>query len=488
MVKTTIIAVIWLLLGAICFAQTYVSGPVSDVWTLAGSPYYVTDTIYVSEYDTLEIEAGVEVIFQGYFPFNVGLSALFSAIGSPENPIKFFPEDTLVKWCGLRLNNCDDNSILYHCTFEHGLATGEWPDECGGGVYMRNTDLLFKNCIVRNCQANFGGGIYISFGHPVIDGNIIIDNHAVERAGGLGTDNAEPTITNNVICDNSCEGDGGGILWWHFRGASINNTICNNTAETYGGGISAGNLPFVTLLNTIMFNNVAGIDENEIAILADDTIYAAYSILDTFECRGIKITGPGWSNDCPIFIADPVYPFMQDGTSPGVDTGFDSIYVPYLDTTFYAPVADLREYIRPWNGNFDMGAYETGSITGMSDYRANNLPDDLTITAYPNPFNSALTITAPAGAEIDVFDVNGRLIHVISMLEPVQNDNFQPNEKSLANPPEISRKARNDNVSEFVWQPDESLGSGVYLIRASVLGEGHGVQPLIATHRVVYLK
>ncbi len=45
-------------------AETIVSGEVSGVWDVDGSPYLVTDTLIVPEGDTLLIEPGVAVIFQ----------------------------------------------------------------------------------------------------------------------------------------------------------------------------------------------------------------------------------------------------------------------------------------------------------------------------------------------------------------------------------------------------------------------------------------
>ncbi len=45
-------------------AETIVSGEVSGVWNVEGSPYLVTDTLIVPEGETLLIEPGVEVIFQ----------------------------------------------------------------------------------------------------------------------------------------------------------------------------------------------------------------------------------------------------------------------------------------------------------------------------------------------------------------------------------------------------------------------------------------
>ncbi len=107
-------------------------------------------------------------------------------------------------------------------------------------------------------------------------------------------------------------------------------------------------------------------------------------------------------------------------------------------------------------------------------------PDVISLTSYPNPFNSAVTISFDCGSEsskrlstIEIFDLNGRLISVIST--------ERSDEKSPTYPNEISRQARNDSMSEYVWTPGDNIPSGVYLVRAKI-----GDRDI--TKRVVYLK
>lgn len=116
---------------------------------------------------------------------------------------------------------------------------------------------------------------------------------------------------------------------------------------------------------------------------------------------------------------------------------------------------------------------------GIEDQSA--LPEGMDIRAYPNPFNSAITINAPAGVEIEVFDVNGRRISVII------KESFRLDEKYQGDSGKISRlygqkgEAGNDITENFIWQPDESLGSGVYFLRAQMPDE-------IAFQKIVYLR
>ncbi|MBN1756250.1 hypothetical protein JW877_08575, partial [bacterium] len=396
MMKKHVVFLLLLLFAAASYADTFISGDIFGILAVSGSPYFVTDTIYVRNGDTLIIEAGVEIIFQGHFPFHVLDSSYLWASGTAEAPIRFYSDDTVSGWSGIRLFQADSNSTLNHCIMEWGRATGDWPDCCGGGIYIERTRAKVANCIFRNNTANYGGAIYMFLAVPLIEGNIIMNNHANNRAGGLGIDNSSPVITNNVICDNSSDYDGGGVLWWAFRGAFANNTVCNNTASTYGGGISAGNILYIMLFNCIIQGNSAGTYGNQIGTGLTDTIFVAYSTLDISDCFGFVIADCGVSDDLVLFNHTPDYPYLPDSLSPGIDIGAESIYVAPRDTILYAPSLDLRRYIRPWNGYYDRGAYEFGSeYVTVTEY--NQKPGEYILLAYPNPFNSSTVIEIGLG-------------------------------------------------------------------------------------------
>ncbi len=112
-------------------------------------------------------------------------------------------------------------------------------------------------------------------------------------------------------------------------------------------------------------------------------------------------------------------------------------------------------------------------------------PENLSIKTHPNPFNSAVTITveqtffsvqngqtgmSDLPVQVEIFDINGRRIDVI----PDPDRESRGAAKNLD-----SRFHENDRM--VIWQPSPSIGSGVYLIRATV-GDGS------VSKRVVYLK
>ena len=130
----------------------------------------------------------------------------------------------------------------------------------------------------------------------------------------------------------------------------------------------------------------------------------------------------------------------------------------------------------------------------VPEIKAPARPSAIEISAYPNPFNSAVTIAiegvgdgSPVPFDVEIYDVNGRKIDVIARrAEP--NEAISPNNRSSV-PLDTRRDAVSINNCEFIWQPHESLPSGVYLVRARVGGRGD-LAPTgqAATKRIVYLK
>jgi len=100
------------------------------------------------------------------------------------------------------------------------------------------------------------------------------------------------------------------------------------------------------------------------------------------------------------------------------------------------------------HGSYDYWVVKLSTDIWVEETHAG--PDEFSLTVSPNPFNSAVTITAPENAIIEIFDINGRNIPTLG-------------------------------GGEQVWRPEASVGSGVYLVRARI-----GDKDI--TKRVVYLK
>ncbi|GEM_PF-1571749 len=113
-----------------------------------------------------------------------------------------------------------------------------------------------------------------------------------------------------------------------------------------------------------------------------------------------------------------------------------------------------------------------------------NLPEEIGLSVWPNPFNSALNIAlrgvgaterSPGQIAVEIFDINGRSVYAPSPSVPLPKGEGG---QVLLPPGEGGSKSR---MRAFTWQPDESLSSGVYLIRARVGDKS-------VTKKILYLK
>ena len=148
--------------------------------------------------------------------------------------------------------------------------------------------------------------------------------------------------------------------------------------------------------------------------------------------------------------------YVQFTIPPGLtETTVDTVDLElYLDSP--PPCNTDKVFI---TGLFD------GSV-GIDKY-ISRIPDNLSISIHPNPFNSAVSISAPEGAIVEIFDINGR-----NVFETPVGD---------GSPVPPSSRRGDLAPTNIIWQPSAAISSGVYLVRAKVGDES-------LSKRVVYLK
>ena len=200
-------------------SQTYVSGSVHGTWTKANSPYIVTDDLLIDSGNSLFIERGVQVQFNGYF--EVEVKGTLRAEGTEADSIIFTVRNSNTTWNGFYFDNSDSMAIFKYCRIEYASADrsakDSWRDYNGGAVFCYETDLLFENCYFRyNNSDDDGGAIYASM-----------------ASGAL----YEMKIVNCTFQDNSSQQYGGAICAY-FNLQVLNSTFERNTTGYEGGALS----------------------------------------------------------------------------------------------------------------------------------------------------------------------------------------------------------------------------------------------------------
>ncbi len=391
-------------------------GSVSGTWTLASSPYRIHGEISIPNGQTLNIEPGVRVEFQGHYKLKVHGRLL--ALGSPDNRIKFQAPDAPDGWQGVRFpatSAANDSSIIDYCEFRHGNAyavDGTTFDGAGGAIAVIDFHKLrISRCLITDNHADTvtsspgGGGIGLSGSNALITGNVIVYNTADVAGGGIFVFNgSNPTICYNVIAHNYVVWDGGGIECYHECSPEIfNNTIAYNRADEAGGGIDFYTNCSPTLTNNILWGNTA-VHGNQ-AFLYTDNVAPNFYYNDVQ--GGLAGIGLNWDveftgdyenniNENPLFTSPGAGDFNLLEGSPCIDTGDPA----FPDDPDGSPA--------------DMGAlYFLHDLTGLVDPvpQVEGMPG---LSSFPNPFNPATTIRyrLPRASRVSlgIYDLEGRLL------------------------------------------------------------------------------
>lgn len=139
------LVVLFSLLFPVLLSSTVIpAGDVSGTWDVAGSPYFIDGEITIQSGDALQIEPGVDVIFNAHYKFII--YGQIVANGTANDSIKFMPLDANIGWHGLRFIDGNLSSLpaseISYCQFKRGFALGADPDSNGGAIYCTNTSNL----------------------------------------------------------------------------------------------------------------------------------------------------------------------------------------------------------------------------------------------------------------------------------------------------------------------------------------------------------
>ncbi|MBN2542283.1 right-handed parallel beta-helix repeat-containing protein [bacterium] len=402
--------------------------------------------------------------------------------------------------CNYSNGNITENTITDNIGYLHG----------GGGISC-NFDSEFSienNTVIRNVAEGYYGGGGISFrgSDPIISKNIIKYNLA-PKGGGVYASFSKAKITNNIIAGNSSTYGGGIYCYLDSDIILINNNIINNIADSIGGAICCEKYSDPVTFNNIFYNNSAEIaNEAFLGLNSYDstyycTLFISCSVIDSNDCvispGSAIIRGVGNINLNPFF-ADTLFHLSED--SPCIDAGAEFAISPWGDTV-WAPTEDFEGGFRPFGLSWDIGADEYGTDFVFETPQIK--PENLTIYAYPNPFNGSISIEidcvraiGQSPPQIEIYDINGRLVFTDEPIQGIGFRSFFPKtprqrcsyDRLEAYPYKVSGEAEPIHSSKhpaihsvYTWTPDPSLPSGVYFIRAST-------KPLTASRKVLYLK
>lgn len=251
----------------------------------------------------------------------------------------------------------DAKTIVDGLCLTDGKATSlsNLPEKTHGGGAIVPAWAHVRNCIVSNCQAEKGGGLYLLPG-ATVSGTAIIGNTA-EDGGGLYADATEVTVTSAN------------------RAHMVSCTITDNTATSEGGGVYMEDGALMAL-NAVVWGNTAPSDKNISGVVsttfADDVWSSAlessitayypfnHSFVETYDLpsnfENTSMTSGNSEGDNSYFANDER---ILKTYSPLIKHGMDTQYQTSLATALGLSVTDMQGIQRNQDGvqRVDAGAY-----------------------------------------------------------------------------------------------------------------------------------
>lgn len=115
----------------------------------------------------------------------------------------------------------------------------------GGGMGLFGASPTVRNCILRDNQAQYGAGIFVSSGHPLLEQCTFEHNVASASAGGMYNYSENPSLVAATVQDcrftnNHAESSGGAMRNWDTSPTVTGCSFEGNTARYSGAGMANG--------------------------------------------------------------------------------------------------------------------------------------------------------------------------------------------------------------------------------------------------------
>lgn len=360
-------------------ADTYIpGGSVSGTWLVSGSPYFIEGDINIEAGDVLNIEAGVEVYFIGKLRLLV--QGTLMAEGTENQPILFSRFNPGPEWKGIRFHNASSNSRMKYCIVEQSHATGDIPDNFGGGIYINSCSPVISYCTIRDNTASFGGGIYTVASSAEILYCTLNNNYVGGGGGGIYLLGGSTQVINCSIYGNHA--DAGGAVYAEMGAPLISNCIMENN-DSYAVVCMDPITPTITYNNLI--NN-------------EDGNYIGYLPPNIGFITGTNLNGDPCDDYFNIYeesmMIDPEGgDFHLSEGSKCIDAGDPNL--------LYDPDATIR----------DIGAYYYDQMIISVEENPNTL-SNVSISPNPTPGSLMLKFSSKErrNIQIQLFDITGKNI------------------------------------------------------------------------------
>lgn len=224
-------------------AATSITTPsVSGHWTLSGSPYNIYNDITIPAGYALQVDPGVEVVFQGFYSMKVSGNLL--SVGTSAQPIKYYVADTT----GRHFNN---------------NTHGGW----GGIIFLHSPASAFEYCHVSGMKPTYDTGYGFNVVSHMRIANCKFYNNILNVDWGTAAHSLNGIIrfANGTIQMDSCEIFNNTSGWYtlridNFTHAPITIQNCdihhNDSYEKPGLGASIGVAGSVTFINNDVHNEL----------------------------------------------------------------------------------------------------------------------------------------------------------------------------------------------------------------------------------------
>ena len=268
-------------------------------------------------------------------------------------------------------------NIISNSVVDNGLVK-TW--NTGGGIYAWYSNGNLMNLVLSNNEAGFGGGIQVRNSDLLVQNCSITGNTSWAtntmsdgRGSGINLQFSAPTISNCLIANNigtalNCDNSSNPLV--------INCTIVDNIGSE-GGGIYFAQNSSIDILNSIVVGNQGNYQSGNNIFGCIGTVTVSHSIV---EGGFAEISGN--CGDPPIsptinwgvgnFDVDPLFQNVSVGNysltdySPCLGAGLDTSIIPLADID-----GNLRP--SPVGSNPDIGAYEHVRSTPLPPMAPTNL-------------------------------------------------------------------------------------------------------------------